>query len=70
MSGSAENIPNPSRGAQKVLPIALERFLTEIAGTKDEVYSVLLRTLHKGEKHTKAEWREILANLGPKKVTY
>ena len=70
MSGSAENTPNPSRVAQKALPIALERFLKEIEGTKDEIYSVLLRTTRKGEKHTRAEWWEILSTLGPRKVTY
>lgn len=70
MSGSAENNDKPSGAAQKALPIALDRFLKEIVGTKDEVYITLLRMTRKSEKHTRGEWREILAAMGPKKVTH
>lgn len=70
MSGSAEK-PTPSSGStQKALPIALDRFLKELEGTRDEVFSVVLKTRHAREKKTRAEWREVLGTLGTKKVSY
>lgn len=70
MNGDAAKTTVSTGSTQKVHPIPLERFLKDLLGTKQEVYSALLRTTRKTEKHTRAEWREILESLGSKKVTY
>lgn len=42
-------------------PVPLPRFLARLKGTPDQVWSRLLTAAHGKERHTQAEWLEVLA---------
>ncbi len=49
--------------ADVVHPIPCAVFIQSLAGTADEVWSLLIKQLHGTENHTPAEWKALLDGL-------